>query len=84
MTEVADTDTYSVKSFLALKETCVVILIKNQRQDRDIVPDKGFKMLVDGPLDHGALSRNLYFVFREQMIRLAELRTRERGTDIGE
>ena len=35
-------------------------------------------MLVDGPPDHGALSRNLYFVFREQMIRLAELRTRER------
>ena len=55
-----------------------MILIKKQRQDRDIVPDKGFKMLVDGPLDHGALSRNLYFVFREQMIRLAELRMRER------
>ena len=33
-----------------------------------------------GPLDRGALSRNLYFVFQEQMIRLAELRMREGKT----
>ena len=33
------------------------ILIKKHEQDRDIVTDKGFKMLGDGPLDHGALRR---------------------------
>ena len=58
-------------------------MIKEHEQDRDIVTDKGFKMLGDWPLEHGALHctvQDLYFVFREQMIRSPELTIRDGQT----